>query len=106
MELTGRRLVTTDWVLTELLSYCASPPQRRIALKTVDLLRDSAVVEVVPASRESFDDGVSLFRKRSDKAWSLVDCISIRVAQRLKIREVFTADRHFTQAGFRILLRA
>jgi predicted nucleic acid-binding protein len=42
---------------------------------------------------------------RRDKSWGLVDCSGILVARKLGITTVFTADHHFTQAGFKILLQ-
>jgi len=47
---------------------------------------------------------MTLFRQRSDKDWSLTDCISILVATDLGIGQAFTTDRHFAQAGLAILL--
>jgi hypothetical protein len=37
--------------------------------------------------------------------WGLVDCVSFVIMRSLGIREAFTADRHFEQAGFVALLR-
>lgn len=99
----GRPLVTTDWILAEFLGFAAQPPNREAAVKMVERLRQSAWVEVVPASREHWDEGFQLYANRADKSWSLVDCISMCVCQRLGITEVFTGDHHFEQAGFKIL---
>jgi uncharacterized protein len=46
-----------------------------------------------------------MFAARSDKRWSLTDCISFVVMQERGLTEALTADRHFEQAGFSILLR-
>jgi len=45
------------------------------------------------------------FRQRRDKGWSLTDCISFLAMQRHGLAEALTADHHFEQAGFNILLR-
>ena len=37
--------------------------------------------------------------------WSLTDCISFVVMRQYEIGEALTADRHFEQAGFTILLK-
>jgi predicted nucleic acid-binding protein len=58
----------------------------------------------IPVDRALLARGLTLFRQRSDKDWSLTDCISILVATDLGIRQAFTTDRHFTQAGLAILL--
>ena len=39
-----------------------------------------------------------------DKKWSLTDCVSFLVMKEENIEEALSADKHFTQAGFKILL--
>jgi predicted nucleic acid-binding protein len=58
----------------------------------------------VPASSSLVADGWHLYASRSDKEWSLTDCISIVIMQREKIEQAFTSDHHFAQAGFTKLL--
>ena len=101
----GRPLVTTDWILAEFLGYAARPPNRDVAVRMVDRLRESATVEVQPATHEQWEAGFQLYRARPDKSWSQVDCISIWMCERLGITEVFTGDRHFDQAGLKILVK-
>lgn len=43
---------------------------------------------------------------RSDKDWSLTDCISFMIMTENAMKEALTGDRHFEQAGFVALLRA
>lgn len=40
-----------------------------------------------------------------DKDWSLTDCISFVVMEQHGISEALTADHHFEQAGFTVLLK-
>ena len=100
----GRPLVTTDWILAEFLGFAARPPNREAAVGIVERLRESALIEIVPATREQWTEGFKLYGERSDKSWSLVDCISIWLCERLGIAEVFTGDHHFEQAGLKILM--
>ena len=69
----GRPLVTTDWILAEFLGFAARPPNREAAVGIVERLRQSAWVEVVPATREHWEEGFQLYGDRLDKSWSLVD---------------------------------
>jgi uncharacterized protein len=46
--------------------------------------------------------GTDLYNARSDKGWSLTDCISFEVMREHGLTEALTADHHFTQAGFSI----
>ncbi len=100
----GRPLVTTEWILSEFLAFLARPPARDAAVRMVDSIRASAGTEIIRASHESWERGFHLYRARPDKAWSLVDCISIQVCEELGIEDVFTRDHHFEQAGLHILV--
>jgi predicted nucleic acid-binding protein len=53
---------------------------------------------------DSLVEALCLYESRPDKRWSLVDCASMIICQRMKIGRVFTHDHHFRQAGFEILL--
>ncbi|CAG0966960.1 hypothetical protein PHYC_01036 [Phycisphaerales bacterium] len=59
---------------------------------------------VVPAEASAWLAALSLFRERPDKEWSLVDCSSILICREQGIQRILTADHHFTQAGFEVLL--
>lgn len=98
-------IVTTQWVLTEYCSYMNKPATRRIAGPFIeDLMRDPAIA-VLPANAKDFGRGFRLYRDRTDKAWTLVDCISFILMRELRIKEALTSDHHFEQTGFTALLR-
>jgi uncharacterized protein len=59
---------------------------------------------IVPPNQELFDEGIHLFAERPDKEWSLTDCISFIIMREYDLTDALTADHHFEQAGFRILL--
>jgi len=40
-----------------------------------------------------------------DKEWGMTDCVSISLMSQRGITKTFTADNHFEQAGFQILLK-
>jgi predicted nucleic acid-binding protein len=85
-------LVTTDEVLTEYLNFFSASQEfmrREIVLTVEDILQDPAVT-LIPQSRETFLAGLSLFRTRADKGYSLTDCISMRTMQRLGLTAVDT----------------
>jgi uncharacterized protein len=107
VELAGSRIVTTDEVLTEYLTFFASAPEptRREAAAVVEDLLSSSVIQVIPQSRESFRAGLQLYRARPDKGYSLVDCISMETMRSEGLTDVLTNDKHFEQEGFRALFR-
>lgn len=97
-------LLTTAWVLTELADGLASSPRRDAFRRVVAGLRSDPDTIVVPPSQSLFEQGTELYNARSDKNWSLTDCISFVVMEQYGIQDALTGDRHFEQAGFRALL--
>jgi predicted nucleic acid-binding protein len=54
---------------------------------------------------DRFHGAATLFEKHADKEWSFTDCVSFVVMRELGIRDAFTTDHHFEQAGFLPLLK-
>ena len=102
---TVSRLVTTAWVLTELADGLSAPPMRRVCTELLASLWRNPNTTIVPPTQELFERGVALYAERSDKDWSLTDCISFVVMREMGISEALTGDRHFEQAGSEALLR-
>jgi predicted nucleic acid-binding protein len=100
------RLVTTDEVLAELLDGLAQrgPSLREVAAQAVRRILDDQGVTVHPQSRQSFLEGLRSYEQRSDKGYSLVDCVSMATMRRHGITEVLTNDNHFIQEGFTVLI--
>jgi len=97
-------LVTTSWVLTELADGLARSVNREAFNLILNELRQNPQDTIAPLSQALFDRGVKLYTSRSDKTWTLTDCISFAVMSDYGLTEALTGDRHFEQAGFRALL--
>src|SRR5690606_18909815 len=102
---TKTKMVTTSLVLIELGDGLSRTHQRSMALQLHDRLRRSRRVEIVPVDDGLVERGWELFRQRSDKEWGLTDCVSMLVMNDLGLKQVFTSDHHFTQAGFEVLVK-
>ena len=100
-----RPLVTTAWVLTEVADGLAGSPARNLFALLRRRLASDRRVTIIPPESEVFERGVELYENRSDKRWSLTDCISFVVMRQRGLSEALTADHHFEQAGFTALLR-
>ena len=99
-----RRLVSTEFVLAEIADGLAALRFRGHAVRAIDTLSVSPLVEVVPASSALFTAALERFRARRDKDWGLTDCASFLVMEERGLSEALTTDDHFVQAGFRALL--
>ena len=99
------RLYTVDEVLAEFLTFSSTLGAhiRAQAARTVlNALNDSQWT-VLPQSRMSFLDALTLYESRPDKEYSLSDCVSMQAMRREGLTDVLSNDHHFTQAGFRIM---
>jgi predicted nucleic acid-binding protein len=99
------RVVTTEWVLTEVGDALAQPHRRPAFLQVLQNVRTNPLITVVSADHALFEGGAVLFANRTDKEWSLTDCTSFVVMERQSLHEALTGDRHFEQAGFVALLK-
>ena len=72
-------------------------------VNTRDELHDRAK-EIMGELRRSNVALVTTDCDRLDKEWSLTDCVSLAVMEKEQIKEAFTSDHHFEQAGFVKLL--
>jgi predicted nucleic acid-binding protein len=98
--------VTTDSVLAEVLTHQSAfgPGAREAASVLIDELSADPRMTIVSQTPALFADGVALYRRRLDKSYSMVDCMSMVLCRERGIRDVLTADRDFEQEGFTILL--
>ena len=93
--------VTTRWVLAEVGNALAGTRHRATVANFLRDIETDPSVKVIADSDALYARGVSLFGGRSDKEWSLTDCISFVVMKDEDLIEALTRDHHFTQAGFR-----
>ena len=94
-------LVTTEEVLTEVLTGL-SRYGSGLRTQAVGMVRDileSPEVRVIRQTHDTFMDGLLRYEQRSDKRYSLQDCISMNVMESEGITQVLTSDHNFEQEG-------
>jgi uncharacterized protein len=101
------KIVTTEEVLIEFLTAMSGGGDylRRTATALVRTIMADATVQVLTQTHFSFLRGLELYERRADKAYSMVDCISMNAMRDDGITEILTNDHHFAQEGFTVLLR-
>lgn len=106
--LTGdrRRFLTTEYVVDETVTLLLVRHSHAAAVDFLDTIERSESLRLEWIGPERFHDAAALFRKHADKEWSFTDCVSFGTMRKLQMRDAFTTDRHFKQAGFVPLLRA
>ena len=101
------QVVTSDAVIVEFVNFFSNHhfEIRRRVVQQVHVILSSPDFEVRPMTRSAMLSGLSLHASRSDKHYSLTDCISMQMMRELGIFEVLTHDHHFAQEGFVPLMR-
>jgi predicted nucleic acid-binding protein len=98
---TKASLTTTSFVLLECANAAARRPYRQ-AVERLRLRMESCGVLVFPTS-EDWRQAWTAYRQGDRGQPGVVDYISFAVMRRLDIRQAFTNDRHFQEAGFETL---
>ncbi len=97
---TGPQLVTTSFVLDEVVTYFVSRRQHAKAVELVDRVLASASVRLRHVDEELFHAAFEYLRRRPDKRFSLTDCVSFVLMTQLGIQHALAFDSHFDQAGY------
>jgi len=100
----GRRIVATDYVVTETVNLANARGGANVAIRVLDLIEQSAGIHMEWIGMERFDQAKTFFRKHSDHGYSFTDCTSFVVMRELRLTEALTTDHHFVGAGFRTML--
>jgi predicted nucleic acid-binding protein len=97
-------IFTSEYVLIEVGNWLSRATDKSFFVQLLDYLKEDPQTRIIPASPELFREGFWLFSQRTDKDWSMTDCISFYLMKEKGIQEAFSSDHHFEQAGYRILL--
>ncbi|MEA3349509.1 MAG: PIN domain-containing protein [Chloroflexota bacterium] len=103
----GVKLITTNYVLIELVTLLNSPlrvPRSKL-FQYVDAVKTASYVKLVHVNEAIDAEAWGLLKSRADKAWSLVDATSFIVMKQFSIRDALTTDHHFKQAGLVRILK-
>jgi hypothetical protein len=90
-------LVTTDYVLDELLTLLRANDEPERALRLGRSLFSERLARLHRVTDNELKRAWKVFERFSDKEWSFTDCTSYAVIERLGIKKAFAFDRHFRQ---------
>jgi len=102
----GTIFITSTAVLNEVANSLCMPKFRKTVVEFHKNIQNSSRINVIFVNKNLWTSGWRLFENRPDKSWSLTDCISMEIMQKYGLIDVLTNDKHFTQAGFKAILRS
>lgn len=92
-------LLTTDYVIDELMTLLKLRESHRVAAAAGEALLEQYVARVERITETDFRGAWDVFRQYRDKAWSFTDCTSKVVMERLRITHAFAFDTDFEEFG-------
>jgi uncharacterized protein len=95
--------ITTDYVLDEAITLTRFAHSHRKAVELADAALSSKFMRIIYSDEDLFSEGMNIFKKHSDKEWSLTDCVSFATMREHGMKTAFTFDAHFKQFGFAII---
>ena len=97
----GETLISTNYVLLETYSLL----QPRLGMEAVTAIHDGfrPALQVIWIDRELHEASVSRLIREARRRVSLVDQTSFAVMRREGLRDAFTFDPHFADAGFTVV---
>ena len=93
---------TTHLILVELANSLSLPAQRQLAINMIEKIQADPHTTIIPFSSDNFHKAFSLYRKRFDKSWGMVDCFSFSAMDEFGIKQALSLDEHFKQAGYAV----
>ena len=97
LEQNAEPLVTTDYVLDELLTLLSCRGEHQRAAWLGDEILGERIAQFEWVTSADVDAAWNLFRGLHEPGWSFTDCTSRVVIERLSIATVFAFKEHFRQ---------
>jgi len=92
-------LATTSLVVIETLNLVNARLGHDQAVKIGEKLYDNDLTTIISPVQDDERKAWQIFRKYADKQFSMTDCTTFAVMERLKIKKAFAFDIHFSQYG-------
>ncbi len=92
-------------IMFEIADGFARLGRREIGISLLEQMSRAENYIVHPFRAATYRNAFALYLSRRDKEWSLTDCYSFELMKELELVDALTADRHFEQFGYHILLR-
>lgn len=101
-EIPLTRFYITDYIFDETMTFMECVlNNHRLAQEVGEALLSSPFTTMLKIDEEAFQDAWELFKERV--GLSFTDCSSFAIMERYGIAQSFTFDKHFKDAGFKIL---
>jgi uncharacterized protein len=94
------RLITSDYILDETFTLMRKRAGGDCVRRFVSGLEASPSVQPIWVTPTQYQAALELFVGQGNRTWSFTDCTSFAIMRELGIRQAFTFDADFREAGF------
>lgn len=94
---------TSEAILTEIGNALSSSGRQSAGIYIRECYQ-TRNMHIIDVNTRVFERALALYEQRPDKTWGLTDCISFVIMHDYQLTEALTSDKHFEQAGFRVLM--
>ena len=96
-------VVISDYIFDECVTTVNARADHAIAVRAGDFMLSSNVIELIWLDQELKLKAWEYFTTHADKGYSFTDCTSFVLMKEMKLTHYLAFDKHFEQAGFRLL---
>ncbi len=96
---------TTIPVLFEIADGFSRLGRREIGISLIENIVNSDNYLLHGFSEVTYQNARQLYTSRHDQEWGLTDCYAFELMKEQQITKALTADKHFEQFGYEILLK-
>ncbi len=94
----------TDYIVTEAVNLANARARHHVAARILDLMAQTSGIRIEWVGSLRFEAAKAFYRRHAHHRYSFTDCTSFIVMRELQISDALTTDRHFGEAGLRMLL--
>jgi predicted nucleic acid-binding protein len=100
LQKANTKLYTTNFILDELITLLGRWVGEEFSLEKAYNIYHSEVFIILRPDESDEMQALEYYKKFKDKKIGFTDCISFTLMKKNKISNVFSFDRHFSDAGF------
>ena len=102
LEAERQILATSNFVLDETFTLLGRKAEYPFAVIKAKTIYASHSLNILRPNEEDERQALEYFEKYADQKIAFTDCVSFVLMKKMRIGQVFTYDRHFEFAGFRV----
>ena len=96
-------IYTSDYVVDETITTILARSNHKQSVLAGHALFTSEIIKFIRVSPDYLQGAWELYQKYKDKRFSFTDVTSFVIMKTLNIKEAFSFDREFLQAGFELI---